>query len=133
MATSVLDAAREYVSWDPNVTTRAALQALLDASDTVALGKLLGSRMAFGTAGLRAHMGPGYNQMNELTILQTTQGLVRYAEQQLPELRKVGLALAYGALVNCLCPRRRPATWLSAAASVFVWQTVATIHGSLPR
>jgi phosphomannomutase len=33
--------------------------------------------------------------MNELTILQTTQGLVRYAEANLPRLRDVGLVLAY--------------------------------------
>ena len=33
----------------------------------------LGSRLVFGTAGLRAKMGAGYCYMNDLTIIQTTQ------------------------------------------------------------
>ena len=35
--------------------------------------ELLGSRMLFGTAGLRAKMGAGYSQMNDLTVIQTAQ------------------------------------------------------------
>lgn len=38
-----------------------------------------------GTAGLRAKMGPGFNRMNPVTIQQTTQGLLRYLQQQSPE------------------------------------------------
>lgn len=37
------------------------------------LGKCFGARMEFGTAGLRAAMGPGISRMNDLTIIQTTQ------------------------------------------------------------
>jgi hypothetical protein len=35
-----------------------------------------------GTAGLRALDGPGFNRMNRITVKQTTQGLVRYLQQQ---------------------------------------------------
>jgi phosphoglucomutase len=35
-------------------------------------------RLTFGTAGLRARMGPGFDRMNWLTVLQTTQGLISY-------------------------------------------------------
>lgn len=38
-----------------------------------ALKKCFSSRMEFGTAGLRAAMGPGISCMNDLTIIQTTQ------------------------------------------------------------
>jgi hypothetical protein len=38
-----------------------------------------------GTAGLRAKMGPGFNRMNPVTIQQTTQGLLRYLQQQAPQ------------------------------------------------
>jgi phosphomannomutase len=38
------------------------------------------SKLAFGTAGLRARMGAGYDRMNCLTVLQTTQGLAAYIE-----------------------------------------------------
>lgn len=37
------------------------------------LRKCFGARMEFGTAGLRAAMGPGVSRMNDLTIIQTTQ------------------------------------------------------------
>lgn len=30
-------------------------------------------RLSFGTAGLRAEMGPGYSKMNHLVVIQTTQ------------------------------------------------------------
>lgn len=39
------------------------------------LQKYFGSRMEFGTAGLRAAMGAGISHMNDLTIIQTTQVL----------------------------------------------------------
>lgn len=37
------------------------------------LQQCFGSRMEFGTAGLRAAMGAGTSQMNDLTIIQTSQ------------------------------------------------------------
>lgn len=42
------------------------------------LASLLLSRLSFGTAGIRGKMGPGYSRMNELVIIQTSQGLARY-------------------------------------------------------
>ncbi len=38
---------------------------------------MLGTRLAFGTAGLRGQMGPGFNAMNVVTVQQTSQGLCR--------------------------------------------------------
>lgn len=35
-------------------------------------------RLQFGTAGLRAEMGPGFNRMNPLTVLQTCNGIISY-------------------------------------------------------
>jgi phosphomannomutase len=37
-------------------------------------------KLVFGTAGLRARMGVGYDRMNCVTVIQTTQGLVAYLE-----------------------------------------------------
>jgi phosphomannomutase len=36
------------------------------------------NRLKFGTAGLRGAMGAGYNCMNDLVVLQTSQGLLKY-------------------------------------------------------
>lgn len=41
----------------------------------------LSHRIQFGTAGLRAKMGGGFALMNELTVIQATQGLLRHIEK----------------------------------------------------
>ena len=76
-----MEAARNYIELDPNADTRSEIQALLDTGDMASIEKLLGSRLEFGTAGLRGPMGGGLNRMNGLTILQTTQGLAKYLEE----------------------------------------------------
>lgn len=71
--------AEEYVKWDPNTQTRSEIAAMI-TSEPEKLSSFLGSRLAFGTAGLRGPMGPGYNRMNDLVVMQTAQGLARYIE-----------------------------------------------------
>jgi len=44
------------------------------------LAKLFTGRIAFGTAGLRAALGPGPNRMNRLVVRQTTAGLMRWLQ-----------------------------------------------------
>lgn len=53
---------------------------MVDNGDTEALQIALGSRLSFGTAGLRGEMGPGTSRMNDLVVVQTTQGLASYIE-----------------------------------------------------
>mgnify|MGYP003385847624 CR=1 FL=1 len=77
--------AKEYLLWDPNEETKQVL-------------KLLSKRMAFGTAGLRGPMGVGYCRMNELVILQTTQGLIRYL-QSLIGIEKVASQVIYNVYI----------------------------------
>mgnify|MGYP003709545419 CR=1 FL=1 len=74
------DKAVQYESWDPNAETRAEVAELRLNGKTAELEAILGTRLQFGTAGLRGPMGPGYNRMNELVVLQTCQGLIRYIE-----------------------------------------------------
>ena len=75
---ALLAAASDYVAWDPNAETRAEVKAHLDAKDVAALSKLLDTKLEFGTAGLRAPMQAGYGGLNELTVVQATQGLAAY-------------------------------------------------------
>lgn len=77
---SIVQVAEEYVKWDPNEESRQAVANLLQQGKTAELQAILGSRLVFGTAGLRGPMGAGYNRMNELVVLQTTQGLIKYME-----------------------------------------------------
>jgi phosphoglucomutase len=86
--------AKQYLEWDRNPDTRAEIQSLVEKGDEQKLEKLLGSRLEFGTAGLRGTMGAGYSQMNDLVIIQTTQGLAAYLEQ-VPEAKSKGVVIGH--------------------------------------
>ena len=81
--------ALEWADLDPNERTSSYVRSLTDRAqngDTNAASELErlfprdGSRIAFGTAGLRSAMEPGPVRMNDLVIIQTTQGLARYCQ-----------------------------------------------------
>lgn len=91
----MVEAARNWIQWDPNEATRTAMQALVDVKDA-SLEKLLGQRLEFGTAGLRGPMGLGSKAMNDLVVIQTTQGVVQYLLQTLgEETRTRGIVIGY--------------------------------------
>lgn len=70
----------EWMELDKNPVTRKEIQKLASQGEVSRLEQCLGSRMTFGTAGLRAKMAAGYTFMNELTIIQTSQGLCKYLQ-----------------------------------------------------
>jgi phosphomannomutase len=78
MSSSILSAASEWASLDPNPLTKAAVESLVSSSDEATLTKAFSSRIAFGTAGLRSAMSYGPANMNDLVIIQTCQGLSSY-------------------------------------------------------
>lgn len=63
---------------DPNPQSRDEVAALAAAQDYTSLAKMMTPRIAFGTAGLRLAMAPGFAHMNDVTVLQASQGLVRH-------------------------------------------------------
>jgi phosphomannomutase len=106
---TIVQRAQEWSRRDPNETTAAYVQNLIQAvqdkdsvSDEVSsesaqaaeaaayvasfeLKSLFpdeSQRISFGTAGLRSAMKPGPTGMNDLVVLQTAQGLARYCLQQ---------------------------------------------------
>ncbi len=70
-------AAQAWIAIDPDPQSRDQVAALLEA-DSPELASMFTGRIAFGTAGLRAEMGPGPNGMNRLVVRQTTAGLMRW-------------------------------------------------------
>ena len=72
----------QWLKWDKEEKTRNEIETLVKNGEFTQLSKLLENRLEFGTAGLRAKMGAGFSQMNTLTILQTAQGLLKYAQTQ---------------------------------------------------
>jgi phosphoglucomutase/phosphoglucomutase/phosphopentomutase len=79
-----IDLAKSWIKLDPNEKTRNHVQDLIHKEDLTELSKIFpsdGSRIGFGTAGLRSAMKPGPLGMNDLVIIQTTQGLARYCQK----------------------------------------------------
>lgn len=71
------------------------------------------NRMEFGTAGLRAKMGPGNSQMNDLTIIQTAQGLLKYLNENHGQLKPKGIIVGYDG-------RHNSKKWACITANIFI-------------
>ncbi|KAF1793757.1 Alpha-D-phosphohexomutase, conserved site [Phytophthora cactorum] len=88
--------AQQWADWDVNAGTKAQLEQLVAAKDVARIRELFGSRVAFGTAGLRAVMGPGPAAMNDLVVIEASQGICKYLTQQFGDRAKsMGVALGY--------------------------------------
>ena len=90
-STRTVEAAKRWAKDDPNPVTAKYVMDLVDrasrdAGDEKAVSELEslfprgddGKRISFGTAGLRSSMTPGPLGMNDLTVVQTAQGLAKY-------------------------------------------------------
>jgi phosphomannomutase len=74
----LLAIAERWVTQDPDPKTVAEVGALIAAEDEAGLQDRFGSRLTFGTAGLRGELGAGPNRMNRVVIGQAAIGLVHY-------------------------------------------------------
>ncbi|XP_037276875.1 phosphoglucomutase 2 [Rhipicephalus microplus] len=97
---SVTQKVAEWLKWDKNETSRKQIEHLQQIGDTGQLQRLLLTRLQFGTAGLRGVMGPGYAAMNDLVIIQTSQGVAKYVEATLPEAKQKGVAVSFDGRYN---------------------------------
>uniref|UniRef100_A0A8C3AWL3 Phosphoglucomutase 2 n=1 Tax=Cyclopterus lumpus TaxID=8103 RepID=A0A8C3AWL3_CYCLU len=102
-----------------NPKTASMVQDLVRDGAIEALKKCFSSRMEFGTAGLRAAMGPGTSCMNDLTIIQTTQGFCRYLEESFDDFKDRGVVIGYDARAHPPSGGRSK-RFASLAAAVFI-------------
>uniref|UniRef100_A0A4W3J4R7 Phosphoglucomutase 2-like 1 n=1 Tax=Callorhinchus milii TaxID=7868 RepID=A0A4W3J4R7_CALMI len=89
------DAVCRWLCWDQNPKTRAEIKKLLVNGQKSELCDRLCHRLAFGTAGLRSTMGAGFSFINDLTVIQTTQGLLKYLESCFTDLKQRGVVVGY--------------------------------------
>eukprot|EP00794_Sanderia_malayensis_P007083 gene7083-7883_t len=87
----------EWLTWDKNEDTLKEIKELLLAKDHDGLLVRLEKRMEFGTAGLRSVLGAGFARMNDLTIIQTSQGLCKYLITQFPGIKNQGIVIGHDA------------------------------------
>jgi phosphomannomutase len=74
----LLERARRWRDADPDPHTRAAMDQVIDRGDAAELGALVGTGLRFGTAGLRAPLGPGPNRMNRLVVRHASTALAEH-------------------------------------------------------
>ncbi len=67
--------AERWIAGDPDPSTSAELQAIVDAGDETELEDRMGATLRFGTAGLRGRVEAGSNRMNRATVIRATRGL----------------------------------------------------------
>ena len=68
---------KSWLSIDINPESRHEIEQL-HSGNYEQLDRKLSKRIAFGTAGLRSSMESGFSHMNDVTVLQASQGLVKY-------------------------------------------------------
>lgn len=73
---TIIERATRWIAADPDAETRDVVAQLIAANAEARLAELFDGRIGFGTAGLRAEMGPGPTLMNRLVVRQTTAGLM---------------------------------------------------------
>lgn len=84
-------AVEQWLAWDPDPSSRENVIAM----SPECLRPAMIPRIAFGTAGLRAEMGPGFARMNDVTVLQAAQGLVQYVLNTIPNAQKKGIVIGH--------------------------------------
>ncbi|CAK7891998.1 phosphoribomutase [[Candida] anglica] len=94
--TSHLDSlVEEWLAIDVNPETREEIFQLQKRAQYEELDKRLSTRIAFGTAGLRSSMQAGFAHMNDVTVLQASQGLVQYLCENVGNSKDLSIVVGY--------------------------------------
>ncbi|XP_048789578.1 glucose 1,6-bisphosphate synthase [Lagopus muta] len=85
----------QWLSWDKNQKTKEQIENLLQNGKHKELRDRLCCRLTFGTAGLRSAMGAGFCYINDLTVIQSTQGIYKYLERCFSDFKQRGFVVGY--------------------------------------
>ena len=122
----LLSRARSWAAGDPDPTTRQALEALVADEDVDALVDLVGTRLGFGTAGLRGEVGPGPNRMNRAVVIRATRGLADHLLARVPGAADRGVVVGFDARPDSRRFAQDVVTVLRAAGLAVAWYPTPT-------
>lgn len=108
---------KEWLRLDTNPITKADIQKLCDQQDAMELEKRMRPRIEFGTAGLRGKMEAGWARMNDLIIIQASQGLCAYVLKNVPCASTRGVVVGHD-------HRHNSERWACLTANVFISNNV---------
>ncbi|CAK9302473.1 unnamed protein product [Gordionus sp. m RMFG-2023] len=106
----------EWLKYDFNELTRQTVLRLIKANDVKALKGMMLNPLVFGTAGLRAKMNAGFSFINDVTIIQTNQGLLKYLEEcaeTKDKLKEKGIVIGFDGRYNSH-------RWAKMSANIFI-------------
>ncbi|KAF9228602.1 Phosphoglucomutase, first 3 domain-containing protein [Gyrodon lividus] len=104
---------KEWLRLDPNEKTRREVQGLWDRQDIDELEKRMRTRIEFGTAGLRGRMEAGWARMNDLIIIQASQGLCAYVLKNVANAASRGVVIGHD-------HRHNSKEWARLTAAIFI-------------
>ena len=96
----LLSAAEAWAAQDPDDQTRAELEEIIETLDAPALKARFGTRLAFGTAGLRGELGAGPNRMNRVLVGQAALGLANFLKAQSTGDTRPSVVIGYDGRTN---------------------------------
>ncbi|KIJ69608.1 hypothetical protein HYDPIDRAFT_80976 [Hydnomerulius pinastri MD-312] len=108
---------KEWLRLDPNEKTKKEVQTLWDEQKTDELEKRMRTRIEFGTAGLRGKMEAGWARMNDLIVIQASQGLCAYVLQHVDKAAERGIVIGHD-------HRHNSEKWARITAAVFISNNV---------
>lgn len=115
-----------WLERDPDPTTRAELERLLESNNEAEIARRFSGRLEFGTAGLRGVVGAGPARMNRLVIRETSAGLGSYLLSTIMSATQRGIVVAYDGRLDSRQFARDAASVFSAMGfKVFITANVA--------
>ncbi|KAJ6606624.1 hypothetical protein DFH09DRAFT_14666 [Mycena vulgaris] len=111
--TSLESLVNEWLRLDQNESTRQEIQNMWNEGRTTELEQRMRNRIEFGTAGLRGKMAAGWSCMNDLIVIQASQGLCQYVQMNVQNAAPRGVVIGHDHRYNS-------ERWAELTAAVFI-------------
>ncbi|KAG1736758.1 hypothetical protein EDB19DRAFT_1637442 [Suillus lakei] len=125
MSAPLEDLVKEWLRLDPNESTRKDVEQLWNDNAIDELERRMRTRIEFGTAGLRGKMEAGWSRMNDLIVIQASQGLCAYVLEHVENAATRGVVVGHD-------HRHNSERWAQLTAAAFIANNVKVyLHNGL--